>query len=269
MSRKQHDLESAFDPSFGGGRQERAWILEALGGLYVEEWFTDVLFRVKGGKEATVYGCRAHPGTGLDLVAAKVFRPRIFRAMKNDALYKQARGTLDLEGKPVRDSRSARALAKKTRYGKVLDAISWCQHEYKTLETLHQAGVDVPRPLVATQNAILMEFVGDESGAAPVLQDVSLAPDEAERVLAALLEDVNRMLSCFVIHADLSAYNVLYHEGRARVIDLPQTVDALAHPRAFELFQRDVDRLARYFVRQGVSIDADRVARETWSRWLG
>ena len=38
-----------------------------------------------------VYCCQAHPGTGLEYAAAKVFRPRKFRAMKNDWFYKQGR----------------------------------------------------------------------------------------------------------------------------------------------------------------------------------
>ena len=81
--------DEQFDPTYAGGRQERKWLLQSLGGFYEDGWLTDVLFRVQGGKEATVYCCRANPATGYDLIAAKVFRPRMFRAMRNYALYKE------------------------------------------------------------------------------------------------------------------------------------------------------------------------------------
>mgnify|MGYP000925870685 CR=1 FL=1 len=58
---------------------------------------TDVLHQVKGGKEATVYCCAAHPSTGVDLIAAKVYRPREFRQLRNDAQYRQGRRILSDE----------------------------------------------------------------------------------------------------------------------------------------------------------------------------
>jgi RIO kinase 1 len=258
-----------FDPTFTGSRQERAWIRDNLSGLYQDRWFTDVLYRVSGGKEATVYCCRAHPSTGFDLLAAKVFRPRVFRAMRNDSRYKLGRTALDEEGKTLRGSREHRALRKRTSFGKRLDAVSWCQHEYKTLRRLFDAGADVPRPLVVVENAILMEFVGDENGPADLLQSVRLGEAEARSVLERLVRNVGVMLDVYRIHADLSAYNVLYHEGEVTIIDLPQCVDALRHPEAFELLTRDLDRLCRYFARQGVERNAQVLAWNLWERHLG
>jgi RIO kinase 1 len=77
-----------FDPTFTGTVQEKSWLKGALGGLFEEHWFDDILYRVKPGKEATVYCCQAGPGTGLQHLAAKVYRPRMFRAMRNDWVYK-------------------------------------------------------------------------------------------------------------------------------------------------------------------------------------
>ena len=268
MNIPKNDPEDEFDPTFTGGRQEREWIRSALSAFYEDRWFTDVLYRVKGGKEATVYCCRGHPVSEVDLIAAKVFRPRMFRAMKNDALYKQGRGILDQDAKRVLDRRSLLALKKKTAYGKQLDAASWCRHEYEALTQLYEAGADVPKPLAYAPNAILMEFVGDDVQAAPILQSIRLERDEAEALFERLVENVEILLSCYVVHGDLSAYNVLYQDGDAWIIDLPQTIDALQHPRAYELFARDVDRLCRYFVRQGVEVDAVGLALELWQRWI-
>jgi len=264
----QHDLSGAFHPTFTGGRQEKQWILRSLGGFYMDEWFTDVLYRVQGGKEATVYCCHAHPATGLDLIAAKVFRPRMFRAMKNDSLYKTGRLIRSAEGK-YPDVRTARALKKRSRYGRMLDASEWCRHEVLMLETLWAAGVDVPRVLDSSSNAILMEFVGDEVRGAPTLHSVGLERDEARTLLDHMIRNIEAMLSCYVVHADLSPYNVLYWQGDLRVIDLPQAVDALRHPQGFELFRRDIDRMARYFQRQGVEVDPTELAADLWQRAYG
>ncbi len=208
---------------------ERAWILESLGEFHYDGLLADVLYQVKGGKEATVYCCRAGPQTGFGLLAAKVFRPRRFRAMRNDSLYKIGRHLTDQEGKSVFKSRSMRALSKRTRYGKQLDSAGWCRHEYDALKELHEAGADVPRPVAVSHNAILMEYLGDIDMAAPILQTVTLAKPEAHAMLGRLLENIEILLSCHRVHADLSAYNVLYWEGTAKIIDFPQTVDVHRH----------------------------------------
>jgi len=261
--------EEDFDPTFTGSRQERRWIRKSLFEFWEDRLLTDVLYRVKGGKEATVYCCRAHPGTGRERLAAKVFRPRMFRAMRNDHLYKQGRGMMDGEGKLVYDRRSRLALRKKTAYGKALDTASWCMHEYRALVELHEAGADVPKPWACGPNAILMEFVGDEDGAAPVLQKLRLDRAAAAALFDRLVRNVEILLGEFRVHADLSPYNVLYHGGEIRIIDLPQAVDALRHPDAFGLFRRDVDRICAYFAKQGVETDAFALAHDLWRTWVG
>jgi len=254
-----------FTPSFSGGRQACAWIKSALGDFYEDLWFDDIAFRVKGGKEATVYCCDAHPSTDRELLAAKVFRPSMFRALRNDSLYRIGRESLDGDAKSIRDTRRKRALEKRSTFGKRLATQSWCQHEFRALADLHTAGADVPEPLACGDNAILMEFIGDRNGAAPVLQDVRLAREEAVRLLDRLIENVRLLLADYRIHGDLSAYNVLYWEGEVRLIDFPQAIDAINHPQAFDLFTRDIDRLCRYFVRQGVACDAIGIAHDLWS----
>ena len=268
MSTQSDDLSLAFHPSFTGGRQEKQWILRSLGDFYVDGWFTDVLYRVKGGKEATVYCCRAHPATGYDLIAAKVYRPSMFRAMKNDALYKQGRAIRSIEGK-YPDTRTKRALRKRSRRGRMFDAAAWCGHEVETLESLWRAGVAVPRVITSSHNAILMEFFGDESQGAPILHSVTPAPDELPRLFEQLKQNVQAMLASYVVHADLSPYNVLYWEGEPKIIDVPQAVDAVRHPMAFELFTRDMERLASYFGRRGLPVDGAGLALDLWEAAYG
>ncbi|MFM8323146.1 MAG: RIO1 family regulatory kinase/ATPase [Chloroflexota bacterium] len=174
---EQSDTSDAFAFTYTAARHEAQWLLNSLGEFYEGQWIDDVLRLVKGGKEANVYQCAANEtATGLHngFVAAKVYRPRKLRNLKNDHLYREGRTDLDADGRAVNDDGMLHAMAKRTEYGRELLHISWIEHEVKTMEVLHAAGADVPRPLSSANNAILMGFVGDEDGGAPALSSVNL-----------------------------------------------------------------------------------------------
>ena len=265
-----------FTPSFGSmssaknhlSNHEREWITVYLGAFYDDHLITDVLRRVKGGKEATVYCCLADSATGVDLVAGKVYHPRMFRNLKNDSLYRQGRTVLDDQGKGVRGRREVLAMQKKTGFGQELRHLSWLASEYNTLSRLHEAGADVPRPIASNDNAILMEYLGDEKWAAPPLSSVRLRPAEARTVFDCLMRNVELMLSQEIVHGDLSAFNVLYWEGKASMIDFPQAVNPFINPDAYSLFARDVERLCQYFTRYGIATDPAALARDIWNRCI-
>ncbi|MDI7277093.1 MAG: RIO1 family regulatory kinase/ATPase, partial [Anaerolineae bacterium] len=129
--------------------------------------------------------------------------------------------------------------------------------------------VSVPRPLALGDNAMLMEYVGDLSTPAPTLNQVALSRSEAGRLFARLMEEVERMLAAGRVHADLSAYNVLYWKGEVRLIDFPQAIDPEVHPNASPIFRRDVTRLCQHFRRYGIARDAAALADELWARYYG
>lgn len=223
-------------------------------------FITEVLGEIKSGKEGTVYLCRAHPSTGHDLLAAKVYRSASHRTFKNDSAYR--------EGRVILDQRNARAARKNTAWGRTVRFSGWIEHEYQTLLALSEAGADVPEPITRTADAILMRFVGDERGAAPSLQGTALHPDEARRLFTRLMNNVELFLHENRIHGDLSAYNILYHRGEAIIIDFPQTVDARANPNALRLLERDLENLCRYFARYGIQSDPERMTHFLWGRFL-
>src|SRR5437763_7947613 len=103
----------------------------------------------------------------------------MFRAMHNDWFYKQGRTARDPEGKAVYRGKDLNVARRDTKVGQKIDIASWCYWEYETLSALHAAGVTVPKPYAHGATAILMEYLGDESGAAPVLHSVSLPLDQA------------------------------------------------------------------------------------------
>ena len=258
----KRDNEIVF--TFKAARFEEEWLIGYLKVFYDDQLITDVLREVKGGKEANVYCCRAHPRTGHDLLAVKVYRPRKLRNLRNDAQYRAGRNVLDEQGKELRKKREERAMEKKTGFGKELLHGSWLAHEFQNLEKLHRAGADVPKPIAHSDNAILMEYLGDEDEAAPTLSEVRLQPDEARPLFTRLIHNVGLMLEQDRIHGDLSAYNVLYWDGDVKIIDFPQAVDPWINPDAYTLFKRDVLRLCQYFGRQGIHADAPSLARQIW-----
>jgi len=245
---------------------ERIYLLESLGGFFEDQWLTDILYKVRVGKEATCYCCRAKADTGVDLVAAKVYRPAAFRAMRNDWYYRLGR-TMTTGGRGVAyRGRVQRALKKHTAFGKSVERVSWSSNEFQLLTTLHELGADVPKPLASSENAILMEYLGDESQAAPTLHMISLEPAEAKLQFDRVMENITLMLRHYIVHADLSAHNILYWNGVARLIDLPQAVAADRHPGAFELLARDVDHVCRYFAKQGISRNPTELSIDLWQR---
>ena len=261
------DVDLGFEPTYRPSKHEAGWLLNSLYSFFNEGLITDVLALVKGGKEASVYRCQADPATGETVLAAKVYRPRQFRSLSNDSMYRQGRAILNHLGHDhdtERDNRVQRALSKNTAFGMQVRHTSWLMHEYATLESLYQAGAAVPKPVAAGENAILMSYHGDLRMAAPTLNQVRLEREEAEALFQEVMRNVRLMLERELIHGDLSAYNVLYWEGEVTLIDFPQVTNLHSNENAYFILQRDIQRTCEYFARQGVECDPAEIMEELW-----
>ncbi len=266
------DGEEEYLPSYAAAldplHHERQWVINSTISFYQNKLITDLTRLVKGGKEANVYVCTAGENVPHELLAAKLYRPRMLRTLKNNAIYKAGRTLRDSEGKEVKGSRELRAMAKKTRFGKDLDLTTWIEHEFQIQKELFRAGADVPQPIAHGGNTILMAYLGDESQAAPTLIDVALHPDEAQPLFTRLMHNVELMLAHHLVHGDLSAYNVLYWEGKIALIDFPQVVDTRKNPHAIDLLERDIVRVCQYFAPQGIRANGKEIAAALWHRYL-
>ncbi len=260
--------EEAFPMTYQPARFEAGWLRSSLQSFYQQEVIRDVLTHVKGGKEASVYCCQAHPITGLDLIAAKVYRPRQFRNLRNDRMYREGRAILTADGRAAKktDHRLMRAVGKKTEFGMQVQHTSWLMYEYTTMERLFRAGASVPQPVAAGDNAILMSFQGDRQRAAPTLNEVRLEPAEAETLFREAIRNIELLLQHGLIHGDLSAYNILYWDGKITVIDFPQVVDCHSNSQAHFILQRDITRVCEYFAQQGVTSDPAALLKTLWNR---
>lgn len=246
---------------FEATKFEESWSRQALETFYEDGWIEQVLYRVKGGKEATVYCCKADPATGYDLLAAKIYRHRQSRSMKNYASYREGRHV-------TADTRQLRAIRNKSRAGKGIMDSAWIRSEYKFMRTLHDAGADVPEPVAHGPHSMLMDYVGDREFAAPILHDVRLDRSEAQPMFDRIIENVTTFLAYDLVHGDLSAFNILYWEGDFTIIDFPQAVSPTENGNAFQFLVRDVERVCQYFEKFGVQTRYFDIAEDLWHRYL-
>ncbi|NMM11094.1 MAG: serine protein kinase RIO [Polaromonas sp.] len=213
-----------------------------------------VIRQLMSGKEAMVYVVQS----GDEVLCAKVYKEANKRSFRQAVDY--------TEGRKIKNSRQARAMAKGSKYGRQEQEAAWQHAEVDALYRLAAAGVRVPTPYNFHEGVLLMELVTDENGApAPRLNDVVLSPDDARRYHAVLIRQVVRMLCAGIVHGDLSEYNVLVDSDGPVIIDLPQAIDAAANNNASRMLERDVDNLATYFGQFAPELLRTNYGKEIWS----
>ena len=213
----------------------------------VEEGLIDTVVRqLMSGKEAMVFVVR----TGDETRCAKIYKEATHRSFRQAVDY--------TENRKVKNSRSARAMAKGSRFGRQEQEAAWQSAEVDALYRLAAAGVRVPQPYNFHDGVLLMELVTDAHGdAAPRLNDVAFTREQALQHHATLIAEVVRMLCAGVVHGDLSEFNILLaHTPGADgadsvdepvIIDLPQAVDAAGNNHAQRMLLRDVNNLRDFF----------------------
>ena len=267
--KEQKDDVGEYEFTYDASRHEREWIVNSLGLFYEMQWFADILRLVKGGKEASVYQCLASSVSPVKgrFIAAKVYRPRRFRNLRKDHIYREGREDLDDSGNVIVKDKMLKAIRKRSDFGRKVMHTSWLEHEYKTMQILHAAGADIPKPYASGKNAILMDYIGDEEMASPTLNSVDLDRAEARLLFERLVHNIEIFLANELVHADLSAFNILYWEGEIMLIDFPQAISPIENHNAFMIFERDLRRICEYFIRQGVEVDYYDLAKKLWQTY--
>ena len=220
----------------------------------VEDGLVDEVVRqLMSGKEATVYAVRC----GNEIRCAKVYKEAAKRSFKQAVEYQ--------EGRKVRNSRRARAMEKRSRYGRKQQEESWQNAEVDALYRLDRAGVRVPTPYGCFDGVLLMELVVDGNGeVAPRLNDVHLTREQALEDHAVMMDYVVKMLCAGLVHGDLSEFNVLVDEYGPVIIDLPQAVDAAANNHAEAMLTRDVENMTQYYGQYAPELLGINYAGELW-----
>jgi RIO kinase 1 len=235
----------------------------------VEEGLIDTVVRqLMSGKEAMVFVVRC----GDETRCAKIYKEATHRSFRQAVDY--------TENRKVKNSRSARAMAKGSKFGRQEQEAAWQSAEVDALYRLAAAGVRVPQPYNFHDGVLLMELVTDANGdAAPRLNDVAFTAEQALRHHATLIAEVVRMLCAGVVHGDLSEFNILLahvsDEADAAgldvpvIIDLPQAVDAAGNNHAQRMLLRDVANLRDFFGQFAPALLITDYGPEIWSLYQG
>ena len=209
---------------------------------------------LKTGKEADVVLLeRAVPGDSGHAVvlAAKRYRSAEHRTFHRSAAY--------TEGRRIRNSRDARAMARNSTHGRAVAAGQWAWAEWQALRRLWTLGLPVPYPVQLDGTEILMELITvdgpDGPTGAPRLAQTRPRP----ALLASYFEQLRAALATLaqhgLVHGDLSPYNVLVAGERVVIIDLPQVVDLVANPHGFDFLLRDCTNVCAWFRSRGLEVD--------------
>ena len=231
---------------------------ERLKPLVEDGLIDEILSQLMSGKEAQVYVVRC----GTEIRCAKVYKAANQRSFKQAVQYQ--------EGRKVKNSRQARAMGKRSRYGQRESEQAWVSAEVDALYSLAAAGVRVPTPYCFVDGVLLMELVTDGDGiAAPRLNDLTLSGTQAREYHQRIIAEIVRMLCAGLVHGDLSPFNVLVDKEGPVIIDLPQAVNAAGNNSAGTMLERDVDNMAIYFGRFAPELLKTDYGKEIWGLYEG
>ncbi|MFZ8849434.1 MAG: serine protein kinase RIO [Thermoproteota archaeon] len=135
-----------------------------------------------------------------------------------------------------------------------LAVFEWCKKEYNHLKIAYEAGVKVPKPITYINNILVLEFIGDEGKPAPLLAETNL-PNYTE-TYEKIINYIEVLYKVGIIHADLSEYNILIHNGEPYLIDFGQSVKK-NHPNSLIFLLRDIKNINKFFKQKQVQIIGD------------
>ncbi|MEL9991678.1 MAG: serine protein kinase RIO [Thermoproteus sp.] len=232
---KDHEYFETLDEVFN------AYTWRALLSLMNKGVVDEVLGPLAQGKEARVILAR---NKGGEYIALKIYYTTTSTFIKSR--YKYILGDPRFKNKRIKKD--------------IIDIVEiWCRKEFGNISAAFKAGVKTPKPIAIERNILAMEFIGEDGRSAPTLNEVGLEGlEDPDETFWEILRNVERTyVLAKLVHADLSEFNVLYHNGDIKIIDWGSAVKR-EHPLALEYLARDLNNIFRFF---GVKLNGTRVAR--------
>ncbi|MGB0101677.1 MAG: RIO1 family regulatory kinase/ATPase [Nocardioides sp.] len=216
---------------------------------------------LKTGKEADAFLLeRAVPGSpppGRGAVGASVVM--VAKRYRGDDHRSFHRSSAYTEGRKVRNTRDARAMAKKSAYGRAVAAGQWAGAEWGALVRCHQLGLPVPYPVQVDGTELLMEWITVDGPDGPETAPRLAQARPGRALLASYFDQLRDAMAVLtrhgLVHGDLSAYNILAAGDRLVIIDLPQVVDLVGNPAGPDFLLRDCTNVASWFRSRGLDVD--------------
>ncbi|XP_062589763.1 serine/threonine-protein kinase RIO1-like [Saccostrea cucullata] len=130
---------------------------------------------------------------------------------------------------------------------------TWAEKEMRNLTRMYQAGLPCPEPIFLRSHVLVMQFIGTDGWPAPLLKDCDISEAKARELYLECIHIIRTLYhTCRLVHADLSEFNILYHNGGVYVIDVSQSVEH-DHPCALEFLRKDCTNITEFFKKKDVS----------------
>lgn len=229
--KKEHSTaEKAVDPKTRLllYKMVNAGILESVSGC-ISEGKESVVFYAKGGKMED----KVVP----DECAIKVFKTTLNEFKNRD--------------KYIKDDYRFKERFSKLNPRKVIRM--WAEKEMHNLTRMQQAEVPCPEVVILKKHVLVMSFIGKDQVPAPKLKDVKLSREDMKQAYYQVLHMMQQLYhECNLVHADLSEYNLLWHDGKVWLIDVSQSVEP-THPYGLQFLFRDCTNVSQFFQKSGVT----------------
>ncbi|KAF7692814.1 serine/threonine-protein kinase RIO1 [Silurus meridionalis] len=131
---------------------------------------------------------------------------------------------------------------------------TWAEKEMRNLIRLQTAGIPSPEPIMLRGHVLVMGFIGKDDMPAPLLKNAALSESKARELYLQVIHNIRVMYQeARLVHADLSEFNMLYHDGDAYIIDVSQSVEH-DHPHALEFLRKDCSNVNDFFQKHSVAV---------------
>ncbi|PSN31013.1 Serine/threonine-protein kinase RIO3 [Blattella germanica] len=202
----------------------------------------EILDRVNGilstGKEAVVL--HADGGAGRDCIVPKECAIKIFKTTLNE---------FKSRDKYIEDDYRFKARFSKQNPRKIIHM--WAEKEMHNLMKMKKFGILCPEVVTLKKHVLVMSFIGENHKPAEKLKEAFLKPADLTEAYTQILATMKKLYEdAQLVHADLSEYNILWHNKQCWFIDVSQSVDR-NHPKALEFLYRDCGNITNFFQRKG------------------
>ena len=143
--------------------------------------------------------------------------------------------------------------------GKRNTIFAWVQREYRNLLKAREANVSVPTPFTFSNNVLVLEFIGDDGMIAPKLKDE--IPKNPGDFFDKIISNMKKLHKAGLVHADLSAFNILNYNERPVFIDFSQCT-TLKSSMAKSYLERDIRNICNFFRKSGLKLDEEKVKKD-------
>uniref|UniRef100_A0A8D0L5W3 Serine/threonine-protein kinase RIO1 n=1 Tax=Sphenodon punctatus TaxID=8508 RepID=A0A8D0L5W3_SPHPU len=131
---------------------------------------------------------------------------------------------------------------------------TWAEKEMRNLIRLSTAQIPCPEPIMLRSHVLVMGFIGKNDMPAPLLKNAQLSDSKARELYLQIIQYMRRMYQdARLVHADLSEFNMLYHNGEVYIIDVSQSVEH-DHPHALEFLRKDCANINDFFWKYNVAV---------------